>query len=176
MIGKIDALWEILAQFNINILKDISFDGNQSSFSFVSHDSHKAPVWQDTIKSLKNSVSYIRFSVKINRLMLIYPDLVKESEVKSLKYNLLCENAIVVLMTSFETYLSDIFKVLSQRVDIKDIEESKLKRFLRTIGFSTNYFITLPLVTNHKLERILPERIDFQDKDRCKDAFIFPLQ
>jgi len=100
----------------------------------------------------------------------IGPDANLGSEIK---YEFVCENTLIILITSLEVYHGDLFKNLSKANSIGKIERNKLKNFANSfrinIDFSqTNYdtFKDIPLL------HFLPKRLDFQQKQKVRNAFL----
>jgi hypothetical protein len=72
-----------------------------------------------------------------------------------------------------EVYLVDVFKKLSSQVTIENIDKRKFVNFLRALRLEKDYLDSLKEYGNNNipLSKIIPERIDFQQKDKCKIAY-----
>ncbi|MFX1396161.1 MAG: hypothetical protein ACFFAS_03855 [Promethearchaeota archaeon] len=117
------------------------------------------------------------FVFAFNRVLLFYEDILDYMQRDELKYKILCENSIILLITSLETYLRDSFKMLSCHRKIDDIDFRQLEKFLKCFRLRTSldfdYYNSLKTETLYSfLEREKKKRkLDFQRKDNLKIAF-----
>lgn len=171
MIRDKEKFWKILREsYDISKIENIQFheDGYILSGGFG---------WDLRFDERIDSIQYLQFILNINRVMMLYEDIldlniINESRV-NLRYQLLSENIFILLITSLEVYLVDTFKRLSKLVVIEDLGKENLIKFLKEFKATENFFEKLKEIGNLKIQLndIIPERLDFQQKEKCKIAY-----
>jgi len=118
-----------------------------------------------------------KFVFAFNRVLLFYQDFIDYMRRDELKYKILCENSIILLITSLETYLRDIFEMLSYHRKIEDIDRQLLEKFIKKfrIGRSldvNHYNLLKPCKLYSFLkQKIKNGKLDFLRKGNAKIAF-----
>ena len=188
MISDEKKIWKILSRYDISKIYRIGpqlFMSNTIpktlQLSNFSHNINRVMVfYPDIIEYLKksNQASKKRekfFDPKIIgrpnvKIGYIGPDADLVSEVK---YEITCESTLILLITSLEAYFGDLFKNLSKINTKGKIERNKLKdlanSFRINIDFSQNNYDAFKDIP---LSHFLPKRLDFQQKQRCRNAFL----
>jgi len=88
----------------------------------------------------------------------------------NLKYQVLSETIIILLISSLDEYLADTFKILANEIQIKNIDSKALLKFIKKYNLADKALV-LSLKNNNfdlPLTNILPQRLNFQNKDNLK--------
>lgn len=123
---------------------------------------------------------YTIFNTNINRVIALYPEIIKISKSEDffrMKNIFIFQTMHILLITALEVYLSSLFLWVSrERILISDLNPKIFVKFLKT--FSLRYqFLDIFAKRgnlNFPLGDILPERNDasvFQQKKKCKIAY-----
>jgi hypothetical protein len=119
------------------------------------------------------SQHHLNFSYSVNRVIIFYLKLLKiESLEDFINYenSLYYDTILLFLINALENYLVDTFEYLAERVEILHINQTDLKKFLKVFNISQNFLKKRSRSANF-LSEIIPERIDMQQKKKCKIAY-----
>jgi hypothetical protein len=124
----------------------------------------------------KHTKNYIDFNHNICFALPFYQDVVDYemgSKKGHLKYMTERENTILRLITGLEVYLVDTFRMISKSVTFEMIDRSKLVDFVKEFRSEKEYFHELKKSSGAiTLDKIIPKRIDLQQKEKCKIAYL----
>jgi len=164
MIENEEEIWDLLNKFNVNKL---SFTYNKNNTLII----------KSTFNKFAFSYTHVKFVENINRVMTFYPKIIEKMKPTDIserieKY-LYRSNFLILLINSLEVYLDMVFRWASEFLFIRDLNKKKFIKFIKKFWIRDNFFNKLIEKDNLeiKLTEILPERMDFQNKDKCKVAF-----
>jgi tetratricopeptide (TPR) repeat protein len=127
-------------------------------------------------KHLIFSKFYTNFTTNINRAIVYYPEIINVDSPEdffNLRIIFIFQTMHILLITALEGYLGDLFKWISQNILISNLEARLLVKFLKTFNIR-NEFLNIYAKKgnfNFTLSEILPSRMDFQQKKKCKTAY-----
>jgi len=120
------------------------------------------------------SQHHLNFTYGVNRALIFYPKLLKiENLEEFINYenSLYYDTILLFLINALENYLVDTFKYLAGGVEILHINQKDLKKFLRVFNISRNFLKVKSKAANFLLSELIPERIDMQQKKKCRIAY-----
>ena len=123
----------------------------------------------------RHSKNYIDFNHNICYALPFYQEAVDHERglnKEYLKYMVQRENTILRLITGLEVYLVDTFKMISESITLDMLDRSELAYFVTEFRLEKEYFRTLKeSIGAINLAKIIPKRLDIQQKDKCKKAY-----
>lgn len=165
MVDNEEEMWGLLNRFNVSKIS-ICYDTKGRLIT--------KPV---LISNFMFSFTHRRFVQHINRVMMIYPKIIERKKSVDLseriEHYLYRSNILILLINSLEVYLDTVFRLASGFLFIRDLNKEIFIKFIKTFWITKNFFKKLIEKDNLEIEltEILPERMDFQNKDKCKVAF-----
>ena len=164
MIENEEEIWDLLNKFNVNKL---SFEYNKNGKLMI----------HSTFNKFAFSYAHVKFVEHINRIMLFYPKIIERKKTtdisKRIEQYLYRSNFLILLINSLEVYLDMVFRWASKYLFIRDLNKMKFIKLIKTFRIRDNFFNKLIEKDNLNigLTEILPERMDFQNKDKCRVAY-----
>lgn len=164
MIENEAEMWNLLNKFNINRL---SYKYNKKGELIV----------ESTFNKFAFSETHIKFGENINRVMMFYPKIIEKKSSTEISERveryLYRSNFLIMLINSLEIYLDMVFRSASRFKYIRDLDKRVFIKFIKKFWIKDNFFNKLIEKDNLEiiLTEILPERMDFQVKDKCRVAF-----
>ncbi|MFW9881173.1 MAG: hypothetical protein ACFFG0_49550 [Candidatus Thorarchaeota archaeon] len=165
MIENEDEIWDLLKKFNVNKL------------SFTYDKKGKLMTKVGSINRFMFSYTYTKFIEHINRVMIIYPKIIEKKSTteipERIEQYLYRSNFLILLINSLETYLDMVFRWSTKFLFIRDLNKKNFIKFIKSFRIRDNFFDKLIEKDNLNivLTDILSERMDFQNKDKCKVAY-----
>lgn len=164
MIENEEEIWYLLNKFNVNKL---SFTYNKNNKLII----------ESTFNKFAFSYTHIKFVENINRVMMFYPKIIEKMKPTDISENiekyLYRSSFLILLINSLEVYLDMVFRWASKFLFIRDLNKKIFIKFIKKFRIRDNFFNKLIEKDNLEiiLTEILPERMNFQNKDKCKVAF-----
>lgn len=164
MIENEEEIWNLLNRFNVNKL---SFKFNKSGKLII----------ESTFNKFAFSYTHVKFVENINRVMMFYPKIIESKKTleisERIEQYLYRSNFLILLINSLEIYLDMVFRWASKFLYIRDLNKEVFIRFIKKFSIRDNFFNKLIEKDNLDivLTEILPERMDFQNKDKSRIAF-----
>ncbi len=156
MTANSDDFWNELQKFDLVKLEFTAY--NSKKIEFI------------TNYSFKTNQNLI-FNFNINRAMIIYEEILNNTS-DEFKYTTLCENTLIFLITALEVYFSQTFRTISSIINIGQVDYYSLKKLLNVLRININFKkYSYDSLKDIKLFHMLPKRLEFQDKKKCKVAF-----
>lgn len=114
--------------------------------------------------------------VNINRAVVYYPEIIKidnDEDFFNSQSIFLFQSMLILLITALEVYLRSVFQGISMRLIVSQLDMNKFVKFLKEFNLKNQFLKKLSEVGNLEFlfSDILPERIDLQQKEKCKIAF-----
>ena len=164
MIENEEEIWDLLNKFNVYKL---AFKYNKKGGLII----------ESTFNKFVFSKTHIKFGEHINRVITLYPKVIEsknsENISEKIEQYLYRSNFLILLINSFEVYLDMVFRWASEFLYIRDLNKKVFIKFIKKFRIRENFFDKLIERDNLEivLSEILPERMDFQNKDKSKVAF-----
>lgn len=120
------------------------------------------------------SQHHLNFTYSVNRVIIFYPRLLKIETLEDFinyENSLFYDTILLFLINALENYLVDTFKYLAEGVEILHINQKYLKKFLGVFNISQKNLKKRSQSANFLLSELIPERIDMQQKKKCKIAY-----
>ena len=165
MIENEEEIWDLLNKFNVNKL------------SFTYNRRGKLITEVGAINRFMFSLTYTKFVEHINRVMMIYPKTIEKKNTteisERIEQYLYRSNFLILLINSLETYLDMVFRWATKFLFIRDLNKKNFIKFIKTFRIRDKFFNKLIEKDNLNiiLAEILSERMDFQNKDKCRVAY-----
>lgn len=142
-----------------------------------------------------NTYEYETLEFNINRIMFLFEGLCHYEKIRIKKHNInasykfevvdlrfqaYCEIILSSLITTIEVFLDELFRRISGKISLTNLDLIKLKKFLKKFGYKykNKYFKKEKYVrkfvkkyNSKSLKEILKDRLDFQQGENCKVAF-----
>jgi hypothetical protein len=144
--------------------------GKLQDFDLYKYADKPIPV----VKINKHTNYFKKFFTSINMSLILYPKILKaknKDDYNKFDYYFYCNMSLVSLITSLETYLENNFRAIAAESLVKDLNTEILVDFVKKFNIKPNYFEILKKYDAFKLSKILPSRMDFQQKDKAKIAY-----
>lgn len=152
---KIGEKWKKLYQFKIVKLNSMTYKKGLLHINFVSN--------KDITGDFETVI------IGYNQVMLLYEEMLKNEPFDDLKIELLGQSGLVLLITTIESYLEQLFYSLCRSHTVKDVVESVFKKYLKDFDIKIKY--EFEEIETIRLSNYFPEKINFQNKNLCKNAF-----
>lgn len=120
------------------------------------------------------SQHHLNFTYSVNRAIIFYPKLLKIESLEdfiNFENSLYYDTILLFLINALENYLIDTFKYLAEGVQILQITHKDLKKFLRVFNITRKFLKKRSQYANYLLSALIPDRIDMQQKKKCKIAY-----
>ena len=119
---------------------------------------------------------YSEFNVNMNRAVAYYPEIIKidkNEDFFNSQSIFLFQSMHILLITALEVYLRSVLHGVSMRLIVNHLDMRKFVLFLKEFNLRNQFLKKLSEVSNLEflLSDILPERMDLQQKKKCKVAF-----
>lgn len=119
---------------------------------------------------------YSEFNVNMNRAVAYYPEIIKidkNEDFFNSQSIFLFQSMHILLITALEVYLRSVLYGVSMRLIVNHLDMRKFVLFLKEFNLRNQFLKKLSEVSNLEflLGDILPERMDLQQKEKCKVAF-----
>lgn len=160
MIANEDSLRNIISQYDIVRISELKY---REGALFFTHE----------ITRVEHSHGFSLFILDFNRALLLYQITIQNMQKNdNIKYNLLCENMFLLIIASLEVYLRNTIRRLTWINKIGEVDRDNLKKLLMSLGVGINFNnIYFEELNSIRIYHLLPERLDFQQKDKCRKAF-----
>lgn len=164
MIENEEEIWNLLNKFNVYKL------------SYIYNKRGKLII-KSNFNKFAFSYTHVKFVEHINRVMLLYPIIIKEEKTteisKKIENYLYRSNFLILLINSLEVYLDMVFRWASKFLYIRNINKKIFIKFIKKFWIRDNFFNKLIEKDdlNINFTEILPERMDFQNKEKVSIAF-----
>jgi hypothetical protein len=142
---------------------------------------HIYPIENGTIGKpevlFNHSKNFMIFDIQVCFALASYKEIIdferkSNSKMLSFKHCVYKQNTIIRLITGFEVYLVDSFKNISNSLSLEKLDPVKLVDFIKEFRSQNDYFNALTKPSQPiTLYDLLPERIDLQQKDKCRKAY-----
>ena len=165
MIENEEEVWNLLSKFNVN------------KISFKYDKRFKLITEFGSMNRYMFSFTHLKFVEHINRVMMFYSQIIKKKNLidisDKIEQYLYRSNFLILLINSLEVYLDMVFRWASKFLFIRDLNKKVFIKFIKTFWIRDNFFDKLIEKNNLEivLTEILPDRMDFQNKDKCKVAY-----
>jgi hypothetical protein len=156
MISNTEEMWKSLNQYKIVKLFRIKAERGVLHYTIISKGNY--------------SRQFETVIIGYNRVMVLYEEMVKNYPIDEPKIELLGQSGIILLITTLESYLERVFYKLCRLYKVRDIDEKTFKKFLNKFNLKFNYDYSE--LGDISLSNFIPERLSFQDKRSCKEAFL----
>ncbi len=153
--NKIGEMWKKLYQFKIVKLNSMTYKKGRLHINFVSN--------KDITDDFETVI------IGYNQVMLLYEEMLKNEPFDDLKIELLGQSGLVLLITTIESYLEQLFYSLCKSHTVKDVEENVFKKYLKDFDIKIKYeYVEIETM---RLSNYFSEKLNFQNKNLCKNAF-----
>ncbi|HDZ19187.1 hypothetical protein LCGC14_0586940 [marine sediment metagenome] len=166
MYADLKKMWNNLQQYNIMRITSIEFRKDMLSYSYQ----HNAII--------NYSREFEEVFIDFTKIMLLYEDILKSYKIDDFKVTLYIQNCIILLVTTLESYLTNIYKHICINTKVGDLKQFQVKKFLKCFNVRLNLIpMWYSRMKDISIYNLLPERVNFQNKDRCRNAFsVFEIQ
>ena len=113
--------------------------------------------------------SFEQVLIGYNRVMLLYEEMLKNYPIDNPKIELLGQSGFILLITTLESYLENLFYRLCSSHTVGEIEDSVFKKYLKNFDINIKY--QRGEINTIRLLNYISEKLSFQNKNQCKKAF-----
>lgn len=166
MYADLKKMWNELQQYNIMRIMSIEFRKGMLSYSYEHNE------------IINFSREFEEIFIDFTKIMLLYEDMLKSYITDDFKVTLYIQNCIILLVTALESYLTNIYKHICINTRVGDLKQVQVKKFLKCFNIKLNFTPKwYSRMKNVSIYDLLPEKVNFQNKNRCRKAFsVFEIQ
>ena len=122
------------------------------------------------------SPHFLDFTFGINRAIIFYPRIIKiktSEELLDYENALFYDTILLFLINALENYLINTFRFFANGMSTSLVNKKRLFKFIKEFNIERKFFKKLEEYDSleFSLSELIPERLDLQQKDKCKIAF-----